>query len=144
MAKASNTQPVDTPATHILIIRKDTGRKVPALTKAKREAIGEALKTCRVERPELLAYFLSGEFAEAEAVPQSVIDNPIRRRAEFPEAGWIVPEGSLGRPPKRDKPRDWQSTSQSILLWLKRVLVETGWLTVDHLSVIVEAIEAEG
>jgi hypothetical protein len=144
MAKASNTQPVPTPATvsheTILIIRKATGRKVPTLTKAKREAIAEALRTSRVERPEILAYFLSGDFAASEAVSQVCIDNPLHRRKDHAEAGWTVPESSLGRAPKSGK-RDYQSTAQSVLLWLKRVFVDTGWLTVEHLSVIVDTAE---
>lgn len=144
MAKAATTQPVPTPATvsheTILIIRKATGRKVPALTKAKREAIAETLRTSRVQRPELLEYFLSGQFAAAEAVPQSCIDNPHHRRADHADAGWPVPEASMGRPPKGDK-RDYQSTAQSLLLWMKRVFVDTGWLTIDHLSVVVDITE---
>ena len=97
----------------------------------------EALSTTRVQRPELLEFFLSGEFDASEAVQQAVIDNPMRRRKDHPNAGWTVPEGSLGRPPKKGE-RDWDSTSQSILLWVKRTLVETGWLRIEDLSIIVE------
>lgn len=137
MAKASSTQPVPTPAPRIIIIRKAASTKVPKLTKARLALVTEALSTTRVQRPELLEFFLSGEFDASEALPQSVIDNPARRKAEFPHVGWTVPEGSLGRPPKNGE-RDWQSTSQSILLWIKRTLVETGWLRIEDLSIIVE------
>ena len=125
---------------HILIIRKGDKRKGVAITKAHKKAIEEALKASRVQRPELVDFFMSGEFAASQAIPQNVIDNPLRREAEFPGVGWIVPEGSLGRAPKKGK-RDYQSTAQSILLWIKKYFVETGAVRIDDISVVVVNVE---
>jgi hypothetical protein len=134
MANASNTQPVPTPA--LLLIHKADGAKAERITKAKREAVAEILKTARVARPELVDYILSGAFTEDETIPQNVIDNPHRRAAEHPDAGWIVPESCLGRPPKSGE-RDYASTCQSVLLWIKKVFVDTGVLRASQVSLIV-------
>ena len=142
MAKASSTQPVDTPATsstRILILRKGS-RKIPKVTKARLTEITDALRVARVQRPNVVEFFLSGEFASLTVVPQSVIDNPLRRREEFPDAGWVIPATDLGREPKKGE-RDWHSTSQSILLWVKKYLCDTGWLEYDDIAVVVESVE---
>lgn len=120
----------------ILIIRKATGRKPLAITKSRRNDIITALRLARVQRPELVEFFLSGEFAASTPIPQSIIDNPARRAQEFPGVGFVVPDGSLGRAPKSGE-RDWQSTSQSILLWIKKYFIDTGVVRIDEISVIV-------
>ena len=122
--------------THILIIRKDDGRKPYVLTKAREAAIREALKACRVDRPEVLALFMDGDFASMPSIPQSVIDNPIKRERDFPGVGFIVPEGSLGRAPKNGE-RNWQSTCEAVRLWITKYLVETGFVRKGELCVIV-------
>jgi hypothetical protein len=122
--------------TSIIVLRKGEGRKVLTLTKAREGAIREALRACRVQRPELLAFFLEGGFAGMPSIPQSVIDNPVGREIAFPGVGFVIPEGSLGRAPKSGV-RDWQSTSQSILLWVKKYLVDTGFIRIEELSIIV-------
>jgi hypothetical protein len=134
MANATDTQPVPTPA--LLLINKADGSKPERITKAKREAVAAVLATSRVSRPELVDYILSGEFAASETVAQNVIDNPHRRAAEHPDAGWIVPESCLGRPPKTGE-RDYASTCQSVLLWIKKVFVDTGVIRASQLSLIV-------
>ncbi len=134
MATASNTQPVPTPA--LLLINKADGQKAERITKAKREAVAAVLETSRVARPELVEYILSGAFGDSEQVAQNVIDNPHRRAEEHPNAGWIVPESCLGRPPKNGE-RDFDSTCQSVLLWIKKVFVDTGVVRASQLSLIV-------
>jgi hypothetical protein len=134
MANASNTQPVPTPA--LLLINKADGQKAERITKAKREAVAAVLETSRVARPELVEYILSGAFGDSEQVAQNVIDNPHRRAEEHPNAGWIVPESCLGRPPKNGE-RDFDSTCQSVLLWIKKVFVDTGVVRASQLSLIV-------
>lgn len=121
---------------NLLLIHKADGAKAERITKAKREAVAEILKTARVARPELVDYILSGAFTEDETIPQNVIDNPHRRAAEHPDAGWIVPESCLGRPPKTGE-RDYASTCQSVLLWIKKVFVDTGILRASQVSLIV-------
>jgi hypothetical protein len=125
----------------ILIIRKGEGRKALVLTKAREAAIREALKSCRVARPEILELFLSGEFAAMESIPQSVIDNPIKRARDFAGVGFVVPEGSMGRAPKNGT-RDMASTAESIRIWIGKYLIETGLVRKDELSVIVVEDEA--
>lgn len=121
---------------NLLLINKADGSKPERITKAKREAVAAVLATSRVSRPELVDYILSGEFAASETVAQNVIDNPHRRAAEHPDAGWIVPESCLGRPPKSGE-RDYASTCQSVLLWIKKVFVDTGIIRASQLSLIV-------
>ena len=122
----------------ILIIRKADGAKPFAITKARKAATLEALRAARVQRPASLDFFLSGAFAESAEIPQAVIDNPIKRERDFAGVGFIVPESDLGRAPKSGE-RDWQSTCQSVLLWLKKYLSETDAPAVrlSQLSVIV-------
>jgi hypothetical protein len=120
----------------IIVLRKGEGRKALTLTKARMGAIEEALRACRVQRPELLAFFLYGGFAAMPAIPQSVIDNPVGRERDFPGVGFVIPEGSLGRAPKNGQ-RDYASTSQSVLLWVKKYLVDTGFIRIEELSIIV-------
>jgi hypothetical protein len=120
----------------LLLINKADGAKAERITKAKRDAVAEILKTARVARPELVEYILSGAFGDSEQVAQNVIDNPHRRAEEHPNAGWIVPESCLGRPPKNGE-RDYDSTCQSVLLWIKKVFVDTGVVRASQLSLIV-------
>ena len=120
----------------IAIFRKDDGKKPYVINKARENAILDALRVCRVERPELVELFLSGAFAGMESIAQSVIDNPVKREIDHPGAGFVVPESCLGRAPKSGV-RDWQSTAQSILIWIKKYFVETGVIRISELSVIV-------
>mgnify|MGYP003338799100 CR=1 FL=1 len=54
-----------------------------------------------------------GEFAALPETRQSIIDNPVRRRAEA--VGWIVPESCLGRVGVPSA-----SVAESIRLWIKK------------------------
>ena len=47
---------------------------------------------------------------------------------------WIVPEAELGRPPKV-KDRDWNSTAQSILIFIKDRI---GTVAADHDVMVVD------
>lgn len=142
MANKAKTQPVPTPAirTAISLFLKDDGKAPNRITKAKRDAVADVLRTSRVRRDALVDYVMSGDYFTDDAIPPSVIDNPHRRMAEHPDAGWIIPDDCLGRAPK-DGVRDWDSTAQSVLLWIKRVLVDTGILRVSQVSVLVVTIE---
>lgn len=144
MGNTHNTQPVLTPATHkrIVLIHKADGSKPSKITKVALEASHKVLELARVRRPGLEAFIESGEFLELEAVPQPVIDNPDRRKAEYPTAFYVIEESDMGRPPKNGE-RDYDSTAQSILLWLKKHYAETEkpLLRIGELSVIVEIIE---
>lgn len=135
-ATGSATRKAQNMSKHLLLINKADGHKAERITKAKRDAVAEILNTARVARPELVDYILSGAFTDDEAVPQNVIDNPDRRKAEYPEAGWIIPETCLGRPPKNGE-RDYDSTAQSVLLWIKKVFVDTGVVRASQLSLVV-------
>jgi hypothetical protein len=127
--------------TRIILIHKADGAKASKPTKVSIEASHVALKTARVRRPGLEAFIESGAFAALQMVPQAVIDNPDRRRQEFPEAFYVIDEADMGRAPKNGV-RDYASTCQSILLWIKKHYAETGkpMVRIGELSVIIETI----
>lgn len=135
MAKTAKTQPVATPAPHLIIVRKDDGRKPERITNAKRDALAIVLAKARVDRSELVDLIMSGEFHNLPAISQAIIDNPERRAREFPDAGYIVPDACLGRAPKSGE-RNWASTVESVRLWLKAAFVDTGILRLSELTVI--------
>jgi hypothetical protein len=135
MASASNTQPVTTPAQSVAIFRKDDGKKPYVINKSRETAIRDALRVARVNRPGVVEFFLSGAFAEMESIPQTVIDNPIKRSIDYPDAGFIIPESDLGRAPKNGV-RNWQSTCEANRLWVRKYFVETGVVRISELSVI--------
>lgn len=131
MATKPNPKPVTTPATttpeRVIVIRhKADGKPSSKPTKAAIAATLAALKLARVARPSLVEFFTSGQFHAMPMIPQAIIDNPERLWEEFGTADtyWIVPADSLGRAPKNGE-RDWDSTAQSILLWIKKHMAET-------------------
>lgn len=119
------------------IYRKSSPTPTRKPSAAKAKAVAEALRVARVQRPELLDFFLSGEFHRLPAIPAAVIDNPVKRITEHGDEAWAIPEGSMGRAPKSGE-RDYQSTGQSILLWCKKYLCETGVVSPDEISIVVE------
>jgi hypothetical protein len=125
----------------IILIHKADGAKASKASKIAVQASHEALASARVRRPGLEAFIESGEFASLEAIPQAVIDNPLRRRQEFPTAFYVIDESDMGRAPKNGT-RDYASTCQSILLWIKKHYAETEkpLVRVGELSVIVEEL----
>jgi len=129
-------------AKRIILIHKADDLKPSKITKAGLEASHKILKLARVRRPGLEQFIESGAFAALQAVPQPVIDNPDRRKAEYPEAFFVIDLFDMGRPPKNGE-RDYDSTAQSILLWLKKHYVETEkpLVRIGELSVIVEILE---
>jgi hypothetical protein len=128
----------------IILIHKADETKASKPTKLAVAASHELLKVARVRRPGLEAFIESGKFAAMSQVPQAVIDNPDRRREEFPDAFFIIEESDMGRSPKNGK-RDYESTAQSILLWLKKFYAETPKPLVrsSELSIVVEWIEVQ-
>ncbi len=142
MATQPNTQPVPTPA--LVIYRKATDAPAPSRLKASeaREKRAEIDARCRVNRNAVLDHFQPSPqgrsaFHRQPALSSVVIDNPHRRMADHPDAGWIVPDDCLGRPPKSGE-RDWASSAQSLLLWIKQTVVAAGWCEAGEISVVVE------
>ena len=142
MATQPITQPVTTPA--LVIYRKATDAAAPARLKvaAAREQRAEIDARCRVARDAVLDHFQPSPqgrsaFHRQPALSSVVIDNPLRRIADHPDAGWIVPADCLGRAPKTGE-RDWASSSQSLLLWIKQTVVAAGWAEAGEISVVVE------
>ena len=126
----------------IILIHKADGSKPSKPSKVAIAASNEALVTARVRRPGIEAFLESGEFAALQSIPQAVIDNPERRRREFPGAFFVIDEADMGRAPKSGE-RDYASTCQSILLWIKKHYAETEkpLVRIGELSVIVEILE---
>jgi hypothetical protein len=126
----------------IILIHKFDGLKPSKPTKLAVAASHELLRKARVRRPGIEAFLETGEFSALQSVPQEIIDNPDRRREEYPEAFFVIEESDMGRPPKNGS-RDYDSTAQSILLWIKKFYVETpkSLVRVGELSVIVEYVE---
>jgi hypothetical protein len=98
------------------VIRIYRKGEVGKVTKADADAIRRTTAiACRVQRPALLEFFLSGEFGKLSVVPAQVIDNRAARILEHHTCGWTVPGDSLGRKGQVDA-----SQAQSILLWIKK------------------------
>lgn len=140
MAKQPTTKPVTTPATttpdpHLIIVRKDDGRKPERITKAKLEALEAVLSKARVDRTDIVEFVLSGGFHALPAIPQAVIDNPERRERDYPDAGARITDACLGRAPKNGD-RNWPSTAESVRLWCKAAFVDTGILRLSELSIL--------
>ena len=126
----------------IILIHKFDGLKPSKPTKLAVAASHELLRKARVRRPGIEAFLETGQFSTLQTIPQEVIDNPDRRREEYPEAFFLIGDIDMGRNPKNGG-RDYDSTAQSILLWIKKFYVETPKpvVRVGELSVIVEYIE---
>ena len=126
----------------IILIHKADDLKPSKITKVGLEASHKILKLARVRRPGLEEFIESGAFSAMESIPQAVIDNPDRRRIEYPDAYFRIGDIDMGRNPKNGF-RDYDSTAQSILLWLKKHYVETEkpLVRIGELSVIVEILE---
>jgi hypothetical protein len=142
MATQPNTQPVTTPA--LVIYRKAADASAPARLKASaaREQRDAIDARSRVRRDAVLDHFQPSPqgrsaFHRQPVLTSVVIDNPIRRMADHADAGWIVPDDCLGRTPKSGE-RDWASTAQSLLLWIKQTIVAAGWCDASEISVVVE------
>lgn len=127
----------------IILIHKADGSKPSKPSKVAIAASKEALVTARVRRPGIESFLESGAFALMESIPQAVIDNPERRRREFPLSFFPIDESDMGRRPKNGE-RDYASTCQSILLWIKKHYAETDkpLVRIGELSVIVEYPES--
>lgn len=132
MATKATTQPVPTPATTttegpLLVIRHKADGKAPSrLTEKAKKATAKALASARVRRPGLEALLESGAFHRLPMIQQAVIDNPQRLWDEHDDETTylVIPTDSFGRAPKTGE-RDWDSTAQSILLWVKKYYCET-------------------
>jgi hypothetical protein len=142
MATQPITQPVITPA--LVIYRKATDAAAPTRLKvsAAREQRAAIDARSRVNRDAVLDHFQPSPqgrsaFHRQTALSSVIVDNPLLRIADHADAGWIVPDDCLGRAPKSGE-RDWASTSQSLLLWIKQTVVAAGWCDAGEISVVVE------
>ena len=131
-------------ASRIILIHKADSAKPSKPSKIAIATTHELLATARVRRPGIEAFIESGQFAALAPVPQAVIDNPDRRRIEYPGAFFVIEESDMGRTPKNGK-RDIDSTAQSILLWIKKFYAETPKpiVRVSELSIVVEWFDIE-
>ena len=119
----------------VAVFRKDT-EGVKYAPKSSAKVLGIILDTLsavtRFPRPEVIGHFMpTGKGRSAFARQKSVTRPELHHLADCRRAGvltpeakatlakaWIVPAGELGRAPK-GKERDWNSTAQSILIFLK-------------------------
>ena len=140
-APRHSSQGVTMTTERIILIHKADGSKASKPSKVAIASSHSMLESARVRRPGLEAFIESGKFATLDSIPQAIIDNPLRRREEFPEAFFIIDESDMGRPPKSGE-RDYASTCQSILLWIKKHYAETEkpLVRIGELSVIVETL----
>jgi hypothetical protein len=141
MAITPITQPVPTPA--IVIYRKAVD--VPNVSRLKASAAREQRAAIaarsRVNRDAVLDHFQPSPqgrsaFHRQDALLSTIIDNP-QQRQWFAACGWVVPDDCLGRAPKSGE-RDFASTAQSLLLWIKQTVVAAGWCDASEISVVVE------
>jgi hypothetical protein len=124
----------------IAIYRKIGNKPKPKkLTKAEQATLNRRLElVCRVQRPELVEFFVSQAFYKLPALPTATIDNKGIRLLEHESDCFIVPNGSLGRKGIESIgiPAKERSTAQSILLWIKQNLGDV--VNADEVSVVVQ------
>lgn len=73
---------------------------------------------CRIQRPSLLEFFLTGEFEKLPAVKRNVIKTPYLRNKALRQGelqGWEIPAEDLGA-----------GSNESIRLWIKQNLGPLG------------------
>ena len=117
MATITDHQPVTIRA---IIIRIKAGNPAPKrLTKKAIALVMDELQKARVRRPSLEAFFFTNQFLTLPTLTQYQIDAGIYHDENGEDAYWILSEDSLGRLPKNGE-RDWESTAESIRLWIKR------------------------
>jgi len=99
MAKASNTQPVPTPASTISFYLKESAAPTKKPTKAKIEAVKFELELARVRRPDFEDAVFSGRIHALERIPAHVLKNPALRRRDYsgPKDRYILTLSDLGR-----------------------------------------------
>lgn len=116
---------------HIRIYRK--GKVTGRPTKAVRQAVENALLLARVDRPELIEFFLSGAFHKLPVVPPHVIKNAPLRQRDHLKDGWIIPEEEYG-----NVRREPEKAAQTILLYVIKYLVDTGAIDRSELAIVVD------
>lgn len=131
-------------SSRIILIHKADESKPSKPSKIAIATTHEIINVARVRRPGIERLIETGEFASMPSIPQAVIDNPDRRRIEYPEAFYVIEEADMGRRPKNGE-RDLDSTAQSILLWIKKFYVETPkpLVRASELSIVVERFTIE-
>ena len=102
-------------------------------TKAVRKTVENALLLARINRPELIEFFLSGEFHRLPVVPSHIIKNAALRQRDYIDAGWIIPESEYG-----NVRREPEKAAQTILLYLIKYLVDTGAIDRSELAIVVD------
>jgi hypothetical protein len=115
----------------IRIYRK--AKRTAKPTKAKRDTVTHALALSRVDRPNVVEFFMSGEFHRLPIVPPHVVKNPALRRRDHANDGWIVPVADYGR-----GNREESKLTQQLLLFIVRYFVDTGVIDRDEYSIVVD------
>lgn len=94
-------------------------------------------KFARVQRPGLLDFLLDA-FWRLPKLPQAIIDSPVIRTDEYADAGWTIPEDSLGRKgvDALTTPAKYRSQAESIRLWIRLNL--EGIIDPEKVAVVVE------
>lgn len=107
--------------------RKPTAKRAAEV----RETIA---RKARVQRPTLLDFLLDGYWSMPKT-PQTIIDSPVVRTDEHADAGFTIPDDSLGRKGAEtiDDTEKARSTAESIRLWVAKNLDGV----IDHTTIAV-------
>ena len=124
----------------IRIYRKESAAKpVTKLAKATADEIRHRTSVlARVQRPDLLDHFMptgnaKSAFHRQPAISPSLAKNRGERILDHADKGWTLPESCLGRAGVADA-----SQAQSVLLWIKKHIVEAGLADEAEICVVVE------
>ncbi len=118
------------------IYRKESGYLPPKFTKSERADIAKRIDALsRVDRPGITELFLSGQFYKLPAVESAIVNNPPLRRLDYGEACYSIPESDLG---KAGQSGDEAKTAQSIVLWVKKHIVQNGLCNEGEFSVVMD------
>ena len=114
----------------ITIYRKESAFAPPKPTKAEIERARLMIEhKCKVRRPSLEEFAMSGEFYKLPALPSAIIKSKVDRVLDHADAGWVVPEDSFGRKPSVETVRAW------IKAWLP------AWINPEDYAVVDDFLE---
>lgn len=103
----------------MLVIYRTDEKKAKKFTKAKKVEVEEAMATARVQRPELVEFFVTAAINELPVLPEQYRNAPRLRTLHktADKYGWVVPASNCGRAVEVN-----QSTANSVRLWIKKNL----------------------
>jgi len=117
----------------ILLIHKQCAAPTKKPTKAVVLNLEYELALARVQRPDLVQFFVTGQFHKLPAVPAAVIKNPALRRRDYGEQCYVLTPADLGRATTSP-----QTIAMAVRQWIEKYLVPAGVIARDQFAIVIE------